>query len=55
MMFSLSKSVVSMAVGFAVQEGLLTLDDKAAGYFPDKNVLFRSRASTTSRCAICSI
>ena len=42
MMFSLSKSVVSMAVGFAVQEGLLTLDDKAAGYFPDKNVLFRS-------------
>ena len=42
MMFSLSKSVVSMAVGFAVQEGLLALDDKVAGYFPDKNVLFRS-------------
>lgn len=43
MMFSLSKSVVSMAVGFAVQEGLLTLDDKAAGFFPDKNVMFRSQ------------
>lgn len=42
MMFSLAKSVVSMAVGFAVQEGLLTLDDKVAGCFPDKNMLFRS-------------
>ena len=42
MMFSLSKSVVSMAVGFAVQEGLLSLDDPAASFFPDKNVLFRS-------------
>jgi CubicO group peptidase (beta-lactamase class C family) len=36
MMFSLSKSVVSMAVGFAVQEGLLTLEDKIADIFPDR-------------------
>ena len=31
-----------MAVGFAVQEGLWSLDDPAASFFPDKNVLFRS-------------
>lgn len=42
MMFSLSKSVVSMAVGFAVQEGLMGLDDKAVSFFPDINALFRS-------------
>lgn len=36
MQFSLSKSVVGMAVGMAVEEGLLTLDDKMKDIFPDK-------------------
>lgn len=42
MMFSLSKSVVSFAVGCAVEEGLLSLEDKAVSFFQDKNALFRS-------------
>ena len=33
MQFSLSKSVVGMAVGMAVEEGLLTLDDKMKDIF----------------------
>lgn len=35
MLFSLTKSFTGMAVGFAVQEGLLCLDDPAAGFFPE--------------------
>lgn len=42
MMFSLSKSVVSMAVGFAVQEGLLRLDEKVVDIFPDRLPLLRN-------------
>ena len=33
---SLSKSFTSTAVGFAVSEGLLTVDDPVASFFPDK-------------------
>ncbi len=33
--YSLSKSFSSIAVGFAVQEGLLTLESKVAGFFPE--------------------
>ncbi|MDR0292888.1 MAG: beta-lactamase family protein [Oscillospiraceae bacterium] len=33
--FSMTKSFASMAAGFCVQEGLLSLDDRAASFFPD--------------------
>lgn len=36
MLFSLSKSFTSTAIGFAVQEGLLSLDDFVTGFFEDK-------------------
>lgn len=42
MMFSFSKSVVSMAVGLAVQEGLLGLDEKVADIFPDRMPLLHN-------------
>ena len=42
MMFSLSKSVTGMAVGMAVNEGLLSLDEKIVDIFSDKGVIFRS-------------
>lgn len=35
-LFSLSKSFTSTAIGFAVQEGLLTLEDKLVSFFPEK-------------------
>ncbi len=35
MLFSMSKSFTSVAVGFAVQEGRLTLQDKLLDFFPD--------------------
>ena len=35
MLFSLSKSFTSTAIGFAVQEGLLSLSDKLASFFPE--------------------
>ena len=35
MLFSLSKSFTSTAVGFAVQDGLLKLDDYVADFFPE--------------------
>jgi CubicO group peptidase (beta-lactamase class C family) len=34
-MYSTSKSFTSTAVGFAVSEGLLTVDDKVISFFPD--------------------
>lgn len=34
-MFSVTKSFVSIAVGFAVQDGLCALDDKITDYFPE--------------------
>ena len=42
MMFSLSKSVVSLAFGIACQEGLVTPEDRLVSYFPQKPALFRS-------------
>ena len=36
MLFSLSKSFTSTAVGFAVQEGLLTVNDCVVTYFPEE-------------------
>lgn len=36
MLYSLSKSFTSTAVGFAVAEGLLTVDDLVVDYFPDE-------------------
>jgi CubicO group peptidase (beta-lactamase class C family) len=36
MLFSLSKSFMSTAAGFAVQEGLLSLDAPVASFFPEK-------------------
>ena len=35
MLFSLSKSFTSTAVGFAVQDGLLSVDDRLIDFFPD--------------------
>ena len=35
-MFSFSKSFTSTAIGFAVQEGILSLDEKLVDLFPDK-------------------
>jgi CubicO group peptidase (beta-lactamase class C family) len=35
MMFSLSKSFTSTAIGLAVAEGILTLDDQVISYFPE--------------------
>ncbi len=35
MMYSVSKSVVSTAVGFAIEEGYFNLDDKVMDFFPD--------------------
>lgn len=43
MQFSLSKSVVGMAVGLAVQEGLLSIEDKLVDFFADDRTLFRSQ------------
>lgn len=43
MTFSFSKTVVSMAVGMAVTEGLLTVEDSVVSFFPEKQPpLFRS-------------
>lgn len=36
MLFSLSKSFTSTAVGFAVQEGLLSVEDSVLSFFPDE-------------------
>ncbi len=35
-LYSLSKSFTSTAIGFAVQEGLLSVDDLVVSFFPDK-------------------
>ena len=35
-LYSCSKSVVSLAVGIAIDEGLLTINDRVARFFPDK-------------------
>ncbi|MCH3972675.1 MAG: beta-lactamase family protein [Oscillospiraceae bacterium] len=40
MQFSAAKSVVGMAVGMAVNEGLLSVDDKLMRFFPDDRSLF---------------
>lgn len=34
--YSISKSFTSTAVGFAIQEGLIALDDRVIDYFPEK-------------------
>ncbi|MBI1277738.1 MAG: serine hydrolase [Anaerolineaceae bacterium] len=36
MLFSLSKSFTSTAIGLAVNEGLISLDDKVISFFPDE-------------------
>ncbi|MBD3918491.1 serine hydrolase [Paenibacillus sp. PR3] len=36
LIFSITKSFTSTAVGLAVQEGLLQIDDKVVSYFPDE-------------------
>ncbi|MDF2962470.1 MAG: serine hydrolase [Paenibacillus sp.] len=39
MMFSLSKSFTSTAIGLAVAEGLLTVNDPVVSFFPEKRVI----------------
>lgn len=41
--FSMCKSVVSMAVGIAAEQGLLTLDEKLCDIFPEHNGVFFKR------------
>lgn len=36
MMYSLSKPFTSTAIGFAIEEGLITLDDRLVDFFPEK-------------------
>ncbi|TCZ76617.1 class C beta-lactamase-related serine hydrolase [Paenibacillus albiflavus] len=36
LLFSLSKSITSLAVGIAIDEGLLNLEDKVISFFPNK-------------------
>jgi CubicO group peptidase (beta-lactamase class C family) len=45
LLYSLSKTFLSTAVGFAVQEGLLSLDDPVADHFPE----FRDELPEASR------
>lgn len=42
--FSMCKSVVSMAVGIAVEQGLLTLDERLCDIFPEHNGVFLKRS-----------
>ncbi len=42
MVFSLSKSITGMAVGMAVNDGLISLDEKVIDIFPEKGIMFRS-------------
>ena len=37
-MYSMSKSITSTAVGFAVDEGLLSVNDKLSKFFPEYNI-----------------
>ena len=50
-MYSVSKSFVSIAVGFAEQDGLLSLDDKISKYFPEetKNLTDENMLNQTIR------
>ncbi|MBE6740715.1 MAG: serine hydrolase [Ruminococcaceae bacterium] len=41
-LYSMSKSLTSTAVGFAVDEGLIKLDDKVMDFFPEYNNLRRA-------------
>lgn len=34
-LFSVSKTLTALAVGFAVQEGYMGMDDRIVSYFPD--------------------
>ena len=38
-LYSMSKSVTSTAIGFAVSEGLLSVDDKVADFFPEYRIM----------------
>jgi CubicO group peptidase (beta-lactamase class C family) len=49
-MYSATKTFTSMAIGFAVQEGLLNIDDKVVKYFPEE-----LPDSISSRLAMLSI
>lgn len=44
LLYSLSKSVTSIAVGIACDQGLLTPDDPVIGFFPDKMPLLAERS-----------
>ncbi|MBQ7203113.1 MAG: serine hydrolase [Eubacterium sp.] len=41
-LYSMSKSLTSTAVGFAVDEGLIKLDDKVVDFFPEYKLLTKS-------------
>lgn len=49
-LFSFSKSFTSTAIGFAVQEGLISLDDKLTDIFPDK--VPENPSENLKKCAV---
>lgn len=53
--YSVSKSFVTLAVGLAVQEGLLSLDDRVTDYFPEYRVTTDAErfAEATVRDMLC--
>lgn len=53
-MWSLSKSFTSTAIGLAVAEAKLTLNDPVLKFFPMKRLRRRARTSRPCACATCS-
>lgn len=47
MLFSLSKSFTSTAIGFAEQEGIVSVDDKVVSFFPEYKELYASNDHLT--------
>ena len=53
MMFSFTKALTSTAIGFACQEGALSLDDRLSELFPDK-IFFRMSLNISPARALCT-
>ena len=51
--YSASKSIVAIAVGFAIQDGYFSLDDKMIDLFPEELKISLMRTFATRRFAIC--
>ena len=53
MLFSLSKSFTSTAVGLAIAEGHFSLDDRVLSFFPDEAPAKVNEHLAVMRCATC--